>query len=101
LEIEAEIRIYGERDQLLKQERVLHICKETKATEYITSSKGKSYLTEDVFIESHINIELVSYQKSIDFLKKSKDANDCNYSIIDTIAHFGLDEVKGFLHHER
>ena len=101
LEINPKLLIYGDKDHFSKQERVLHICQENKATDYLTSSKGKSYLDEDVFLNSLINIELISYQNSIEFIRESGIAEYENYSIIDTIARFGLDEVKGFLRHGR
>lgn len=97
LEINVKTVVYGQADNFSKQERIIYICKNMKASEYITSLKGKSYLVEEDFLNFDLDIGLVTYEKSKKFLSTHNKSSHLNYSIIDTIANIGIDEVRSFI----
>ena len=97
LDINVKTVVYGQADNFSKQERIIYICKNMKASEYITSLKGKSYLVEEDFLNFDLNIGLVTYEKSKIFLSKHSKSSHLNYSIIDTVANIGIDEVRSFI----
>ena len=46
---------------------------------------------------SDLSLDLVTYEKSVGFLARHNKDSHLNYSIIDTIANVGIDEVRSFL----
>jgi hypothetical protein len=97
LDIDVETLNYGNADNFTKQDRIIYICKSIKASEYVTTLKGKSYLIEEDFLNSDLSIDMVTYEKSIDFLTILNKGAYLNYSIIDTIANVGIDQVRSFI----
>jgi hypothetical protein len=97
LDINVETVKYDQTDSFSKQDRIIHICKSFKASEYITTLKGKSYLIEEDLFNSDLSLDLVTYEKSVGFLTRHNKDSHLNYSIIDTIANVGIDEVRSFL----
>lgn len=45
-----------------KTERLINLCKQTKANVYISGPAAKDYLNEDLFIEAGINLKWFNYQ---------------------------------------
>jgi hypothetical protein len=97
LEINTKTSIYETRDNYSKQERVLQICKELGGSDYLTTAKGRSYLDEEKFLAFHLNVELITYQKSYDFLIDVDGNSEAKYSIIDTVAKVGIEEIRAFI----
>jgi hypothetical protein len=97
LRINTELYIYGESDTFDRSSRVLEICKRFNATEYITTTKGKSYLKEDEFKINKIRVSQLDYSKSIG-IKLNYESNPLqNLSILDSVAHLGLDVLSEML----
>lgn len=45
-----------------KSERLINLCKQSNANEYISGPAAKDYLNEDLFVESGINLKWFDYQ---------------------------------------
>jgi hypothetical protein len=97
LEINTKTYTYDLSDNYSKEERVLRICKELGGSDYITTAKGRSYLDVEEFLGSNLNVELITYQKSHDFLVEIGSNPDFRYSIIDSVAKVGIEELKDFI----
>jgi hypothetical protein len=97
LKINTELYIYGESDTFDRNSRVLEICKRFNATEYITTTKGTSYLKGDEFNINNIRVSQLDYSKSIGIKLNYESNPQQNLSILDSVAHLGLDVLSEML----
>lgn len=98
LRINTRIVIYNEVDALDKELRVLKICQSLKANTYITTEKGSSYINKENFHNLGIDLEVIKFQKSIDFLSRKESMKpSTRFSILDSISNYRVSEIIGVL----
>ncbi|MCM8532324.1 MAG: WbqC family protein [Lentisphaeraceae bacterium] len=84
-----------------KDELILEICSQLKATEYISGPFGRDYLNAHKFIDLGINVlyhdyQVIPYQQV--FLKKQSVDSFVGYlSILDAVLNIGVDETVNIL----
>jgi hypothetical protein len=100
LEIKIDTFTWTSSDSLTKQERVLGICKEFGAKNYLTTLKGKSYLDEHHFNRNDINIEVFTHERVNQYTYETQKHFQNNFSIIDSVANRGLQQIKDYLKSE-
>ena len=74
-------------------EKLLNICKEVKATKYVSGPGGKNYLDEKIFQKNHIDIEYRKYTPILYSQLNSKSFIP-NLSILDLLFNMGYESRK-------
>jgi hypothetical protein len=88
LDIKTKIVIYSDTDNLEKHERILKICQNLNATSYVSTEKGNSYLDKDSFYNADIDLEVINFEKSINYLSKDSGGKIVDrYSILDSMSN--------------
>jgi hypothetical protein len=96
LDIKTKIRLSSEFNLCEgKTERLLHICNQTNATEYISGPSAKSYLDETLFTNNNIKISWMDYSNYSEY-KQLYPPFEHSVSIIDLIFNEGHNS-KNFL----
>ena len=85
---ESELTISGE-----SSEKLLNICKEVKATKYVSGPGGKNYLDEKIFQKNHIDIEYQKYTP-ISYSQLNSKSFIPNLSILDLLFNMGYESRK-------
>ena len=94
LNIKTKIAIYNETDSLEKQDRILKICQNLNATAYVTTEKGSSYLNKHNFNYKGIDLEVINFEKSMNFLSKDFGGKILDkYSILDSMSNHKIQLV--------
>ena len=74
-----------------KSDRILEICRLYKAESYLTAHGSKHYLDFKKFEKLNINVEFLNYN-----IKKYKNNQIDNLSILDILSIHGVDAIKFF-----
>ena len=77
---------------LKKTDKIIHLCKCTKTTTYISNNKSKNYLEEDKFRENKIKLLYQNYTHPEYFQNKNNFLS--NLSIIDLMVYHGKDSLQ-------
>ena len=85
---ESELNVKG-----TSSEKLLNICKEVKATKYVSGSGGKNYLDEKIFQKNHIDIEYQKYTP-ISYSQLNSKSFIPNLSILDLLFNMGYESRK-------
>ena len=85
---ESELNVKG-----TSSEKLLNICKEVKATKYVSGPGGKNYLDEKIFQKNHIDIEYQKYTPTLYSQLNSKSFIP-NLSILDLLFNMGYESRK-------
>jgi hypothetical protein len=75
-----------------RSERLLGICKDLGATEYISGPAAQSYLDTELFTRGGINVRWMDYPRYRPYTQLGGDFEP-GVSILDTLAHVPADEV--------
>lgn len=76
-----------------KTERLVHICKQAQATEYISGPAAQSYLKEDLFLKNNIKVNWIDYSDYQEY-NQLYPPFEHNVSIIDLIFNEGPNATK-------
>ena len=85
---ESELNVKG-----TSSEKLLNICKEVKATKYVSGPGGKNYLDEKIFQKNHIDIEYQKYTP-ISYSQLNSKSFIPNLSILDLLFNMGYESRK-------
>ena len=94
--LEIDIKIISSKEFKLKgdkTEKLLNICKELNADNYITGSAAKNYINSDLFESNSININYLNYNDFKEY-KQNWNGFDHNVSILDMFFNLGYDTIK-------
>lgn len=75
--------------------RLVNICKELKATSYLTGSKAMQYLDLDQFRNSSIAVEVADYSKLPEYRQKY-NGFEPSVSVLDYLAAVGFDQASEY-----
>ena len=85
---ESELNVKG-----TSSEKLLNICKDVKATKYVSGPGGKNYLDEKIFQKNHIDIEYQKYTP-ISYSQLNSKSFIPNLSILDLLFNMGYESRK-------
>jgi len=92
LQISSQISVSVSSESTLKKsQRLLQICSDLNATEYVTGPSAREYLQEPVFHEAGIRVRWIDYR----LLPKphSVDRHGVELSILHTLLSLGVEET--------
>ncbi len=75
-----------------KTERLIDLCKQTKASEYISGPSAKSYIDEKLFIENNIKLSWIDYSGYKEY-NQLYPPFEHGVSILDLIFNEGSDSI--------
>ncbi len=76
-----------------RNERLLRICKDTNASEYISGPSAKNYIDEKIFINNNIKLTFADYSNYGEY-NQLWGLFENNLSILDLIFNYGEDTYK-------
>ncbi|HRK53710.1 MAG TPA: WbqC family protein [Cyclobacteriaceae bacterium] len=79
-----------------RSERLLYLCKQAKASTYLTGPSASNYLDETLFQQEQINIEWMNYTNYIEYPQLFPPF-DHGVTILDLIFNTGMDSIKYFI----
>jgi hypothetical protein len=92
LQISSQISVSVSSESTLKKsQRLLQICNDLNATEYVTGPSAREYLQEPVFLEAGVRVRWIDYR----LLPKphSVDRHGVEFSILHTLLSLGVEET--------
>ena len=92
--LEINTKFHNSHDFLLegdKNEKIINICNKLKVDRYLSGPFGKTYLSENMFLENNIEIEYIDYPEYKKYNQLWNDEFTSNLSIIDVLFNCGID----------
>lgn len=80
-----------------RSERLVSVCKELNGTDYYSGAAAKSYMNEQVFIDSNVKVHYFDYNNYPEYFQQYKPFTH-NVSVIDLLFNTGK-EAKNYLKH--
>lgn len=80
-----------------RNSKLLQLCQQAGATEYLSGPAASNYLDRQRFMANGIRIKYMDYGSVEEFLIHQGNMATDFLSIVDTIAHCGIDTVREFL----
>lgn len=81
--------------------KLIQICRQLNATEYVSGPSGSNYLDLSLFRERGITVQYMNYSPVSNFLERWAPVAQEPLSVIDTIARLGVEAVGEFLERQR
>lgn len=78
-------------------QKLIHLCKELQASEYVSGPSAAVYLDEEHFSANGVRVTYMDYSPITSFLERHTRRAGSPLSVVDTIAHLGLEEASQFL----
>jgi len=96
LQLDEQFELHGDANT-----KLLQICSQLEATEYLSGPAGAAYLDEMRFADHGVKVSYVDYGPVFSFLGRNKSSDGPPLSIVDTIAQFGIGAIQDFLEEQR